>query len=126
VPTLYDLLGPASDRPKKFFIGRKLFDTERVGYSQEPLEGGGFWFDTSIPGNHNTGHEFRDGYVPWNPASPQPSYGVIGPAFSPDDRMAIIEYLKIHDDVADAVADHEKVNGAGVKACPAEGAGKQI
>ena len=27
-----------------------------------------------------------------------PQYGVIGPALSPDERRAIVEYLKIHED----------------------------
>ncbi|MEA3274900.1 MAG: hypothetical protein U9Q81_06325 [Pseudomonadota bacterium] len=42
-------------------------------------------FDTSIPGNRNTGHEFRDG--------PSGS-GVIGPVLSEAERWDLIEYLK--------------------------------
>jgi len=48
----------------------------------------GFWFDTSIPGNRNTGHEFTNANRP----------GVIGPALTPAERMDIIEYLKIRQD----------------------------
>jgi len=46
---------------------------------------GGYLFDTANPGNSNKGHEFKDG---------PKGNGVIGPALSPDDRWAIIEYLK--------------------------------
>ena len=42
-------------------------------------------FDSAETGNGNAGHEFKDG--------PRGN-GVIGPLLSPDDRMAIIEYLK--------------------------------
>ena len=46
---------------------------------------GGTKFDTSIAGNHNTGHEFNDGPV---------SNGVIGRKLTPDERLALIEFLK--------------------------------
>ena len=49
----------------------------------------GFEFDTSIRGNWNTGHEFSKEY-----SKDKEIKGVIGPALSPGDRKALIEYLK--------------------------------
>ena len=103
VPNLYELLSPVSERSKRFFVGRREFDPVKVGYVTEPLAGStsGFWFDTSIPGNRNIGHEFRQGYVPFDeskPASAQYQGGAIGPALTHDQRMDLIEYLKVHRD----------------------------
>ena len=103
VPNLYELLSPVAERSKRFFVGRREFDPVKVGYVTEPLAGSssGFWYDTSIAGNRNIGHEFRAGYVPFDeskPASEQYQGGAIGPALTPDQRMDLIEYLKIHKD----------------------------
>jgi hypothetical protein len=103
VPNLYELLSPVAERSKRFFIGRREFDPVKVGYVTEPEPGtkGGFWYDTSIPGNRNTGHEFNASYVPYNPTdpnAPKSPTGVIGPALTPAQRMDIIEYLKIKED----------------------------
>jgi mono/diheme cytochrome c family protein len=98
VPTLYDLLSPAYERPSRFFIGRREFDPLKVGFVTEPLSEGGFWLDTRQVGNANTGHEFRAGYVPYDEQHPQVQYGVIGPELTPAQRFEIIEYLKIHRD----------------------------
>jgi hypothetical protein len=94
VPTIYQLLLPANQRDKKFFVGTRDFDPVNLGLSTEPPLKGGFWLDTSITGNSNTGHEFRNGYV----RGVHPQYGVIGPEWSEQDRKDIIEYLKIHRD----------------------------
>jgi hypothetical protein len=83
VPDLYALLSP-DERPATFWLGSKHFDPKKVGYETSELESG-YLFDTTRPGNSNKGHEFREG--------PQGS-GVIGPALAPDDRWALIEYLK--------------------------------
>jgi hypothetical protein len=103
VPSLYELLSPVSERSKRFFVGRREFDSKHVGYVTKPAPGtnGGFWFDTTIAGNRNTGHEFNSGYIPYdptNPSAPQSPPGVIGPALTPAQRMDIIEYLKIKED----------------------------
>jgi hypothetical protein len=105
VPNLYDLLSPVEERnarSKIFYVGSREFDPVKVGYVTEPPAGthGGFWLDTTKTGNHNTGHEFREGYIPYNPdpKAPKSPPGVIGPPLSPQDRMDIIEYLKIHRD----------------------------
>jgi hypothetical protein len=92
VPTLYEMLIPASQRTKKFFISRMYFDPVRVGLAGQPLSAHGFWFDTSIMGNQNIGHEFRAGY------SGRPENGVIGPELTENERWDIIEYLKTHVD----------------------------
>jgi len=84
VPTLYDLLSPASERPGKFCLGNLEFDPVKVGYVTD-CRGGTNEIDTGVPGNLNTGHSFEDG--------PR-GKGVIGPKLEPADRMALVEYLK--------------------------------
>jgi len=103
VPNLYELLSPVAERSNRFFVGNREFDPKYVGYVTKPAPGtkGGFWYDTSIPGNRNTGHEFDSRYVPYNPTNPnapKSPTGVIGPALTPAQRMDIIEYLKIKED----------------------------
>lgn len=77
VPTLYDLLSPPEERPATFGLGGWEFDPAQVGLAA--YDGAdGFTFDTSLPGNRNTGHDSR----------------IFGTTFSPDQRRALIEYLK--------------------------------
>lgn len=97
VPSIYQLLLPAEQRDKKFFVGTRNFDPTNLGFTTDAPSKGGFWLDTSITGNSNLGHEFRKGYVEWTPGS-APQYGVIGPELSEEDRRDIIEYLKVHRD----------------------------
>jgi hypothetical protein len=84
VPNLFALLSPVEERPKMFYLGNREYDPVNVGYRGDPFPGG-FAFDTSLRGNHNTGHEFSDD-------AKKP--GVIGPALTPDQRRQLIEYLK--------------------------------
>jgi hypothetical protein len=84
VPNLYALLSPVADRPKKFYLGNREYDPVNIGYRIDEFPGG-FEFDTMIRGNSNSGHEFTD-----NPNK----VGVIGQPLSPDERWALIEYLK--------------------------------
>ena len=84
VPTIFALLSPVEERPKEFCLGNREYDPVNLGYRTDCLPGG-FKFDTSIRGNHNTGHEFSDD-------AKKP--GVIGAALTPDQRHALIEYLK--------------------------------
>jgi hypothetical protein len=113
VPTIYDLLSPPADRPKKFQVGSRRYDPVKVGLDTVQ----GFWtFDTSLPGNHNTGHEFGPGYVGGHE---QARRGLIGPLLTHHEKMAIIEHLKVRDDDRDVPA---KVHMP--KAC-AEGASGQ-
>lgn len=82
VPTVFDLLGPAEDRPKTFMAGSLEYDPVKLGF-----RGGTWQFDTSLPGNSNRGHEFRgDGRKPGN--------GIVGRALSDTERYEIIEFLK--------------------------------
>lgn len=84
VPTIYDLLSPEEERPAVFYVGSKRFDAEKLGFvssydsipEAERLRVSRF--DTSLPGNSNRGHAFPT-----------------GAKLSPDERYAIIEYLKI-------------------------------
>jgi hypothetical protein len=85
VPNLDALLSPDDNaRPATFWMGNKQFDPLKVGYDGAEFTGGTL-FDASRPGNSNRGHRFKDG--------PRGN-GVIGPAFTPEQRAAIIEYLK--------------------------------
>jgi len=58
VPTLDDLLRPASERPKTFYLGCRRYDTERLGYRCDASSERAFLFDTSLPSNSNQGHEY--------------------------------------------------------------------
>ncbi len=87
VPTLRDLLEPADKRPKEFYRGYDVYDPKRVGFvSNVPEENGHKFFlyrtqsadGKPIPGNGNFGH---DG----------PEYGTL---LSPEEKDAIVEYLK--------------------------------
>jgi mono/diheme cytochrome c family protein len=83
VPSLYALLSPVAERPTVFYLGNREYDPVNVGYRTEEFPGG-FRLDTSIRGNSNSGHEFNDGS----------GKGIIGPLLTPDERHALIEYLK--------------------------------
>lgn len=95
VPTLDDLLKPQIDRPNVFCVGPLEFDPVKVGLSQDFDEGTGECpagltrLDTHLRGNSNRGHSFErtDGA-----SAP---LGVIGRELSPDERSALVEYLKI-------------------------------
>lgn len=88
VPNIELLLSPLADRPKTFWLGHREYDPKHLGYVYDKLSGG-FEFDTSRRGNYNTGHLFDDA-----PADGKPMPGRIGPKLSPDDRRALIEFLK--------------------------------
>ena len=84
VPTLYALLSPVEERPAKFYLGSREYDPVNVGYRIDEFPGG-FVFDTTIKGNSNAGHEFANSI-----GKP----GVIGRQLSPEERKALVEYLK--------------------------------
>jgi len=97
VPSLRDLLQPPSCRPRAFSRGSDVYDRENLGFESwaesdptcPPRPGGQagkppkkapngarlFRFDTSLPGNSNSGHLW-------------------GTDLSPDDKKALLEYLK--------------------------------
>lgn len=74
VPNLYQLLLPAAQRVKTFNVGTLSFDPVNVGY-QTDTRFGGKVFDTTLPGNRNSGHEY-------------------GTTLSDDERRDLIEYIK--------------------------------
>ena len=75
VPTLYDLLLPADQRPKSFALGHREYDPQKVGYTSDVSGPPIFTFDISKPGNSNIGHEY-------------------GTDLSQSDRWDLIEFLK--------------------------------
>ncbi|BFU90801.1 MAG: hypothetical protein NTAFB01_19880 [Nitrospira sp.] len=84
VPTMYALLSPVEERPMTFCLGDREYDPTHMGYRTQCSEGT-FRLDTSIPGNLNSGHEFRN----------EPTgNGVIGRALSHQERFDLIEFLK--------------------------------
>ncbi len=98
VPSIYQLLLPSDERDQTFYLGRKEFVPETLGFDVSKFKGG-FKFDTSIKGNSNLGHEFNDGLcgdgVIGYELKEQPGYCR---QFTEHERMAILEYLKIHSD----------------------------
>jgi hypothetical protein len=92
VPNLYQLLGSEAERDavlrevngrEGFWVGSREFDPEKVGLAYGKLEGG-FFLDTTVPGNLNSGHEFRDGG----------GQGVVGDALTEEERQALVYYVK--------------------------------
>ncbi len=85
VPTLYDLLKPAAERPVTFPTGTREYDPIKLGIQTDPskyvLPPGlpGFLMDTRLRGNWNTGHE-------WS----------FYPTLTDDMRYALIEFLKTY------------------------------
>ncbi|MBE9053284.1 c-type cytochrome [Nostocales cyanobacterium LEGE 11386] len=78
VPTLRDLLEKPENRPSKFYRGYDVIDREKVGFISTISEEDGnkyFEFDTSKPGNSNSGHLY-------------------GTELSPDEKDALVEYMK--------------------------------
>ena len=84
---LYQLLGPASERAKSICLGDREFDPVKVGLVGRCLKGT-TRVDTTKLGNLASGHSFESGYTG------KAENGIVGPALSEDDRMALIEYLK--------------------------------
>ena len=90
VPNMYQLLGPADARATTFYAGNPEFDPVNLGYVSAD-DGDWTEFDTTLEGNSNAGHEFRDGEL---------GNGVVGRALSDAERLDIIEYVKTLTDAA--------------------------
>lgn len=71
VPTLWELLQPVEQRPKTFYRGCDALDRQKVGWKCAE----GFVYDTSLPGNQNTGHLY-------------------GTTLPDDEKWALVEYMK--------------------------------
>jgi hypothetical protein len=94
VPSLYWMLKPAAERPKKFCIGGRDFDPQQVGFAvTTSCAKGETLFSTTnsdgsaINGNSNLGHSLEGTQGPGKP-------GVIGRTPSDEERYDLIEYLK--------------------------------
>ena len=81
VPTLEDLLKPASERPTKFYRGYDVYSRDQMGFIHQGTEAEqeGFLYDTSVIGNNNEGHSGE-------------KYGT---DLSADEKKALIEFLKM-------------------------------
>jgi hypothetical protein len=85
VPTLYDLLKPAGERPVTFALGTREYDPVKLGYQSDasrfvlPPGAQAFTFDTRVAGNWNTGHEWK-----------------FYPELTDEIRYEIIEFLKTY------------------------------
>ncbi len=114
IPNLYELLSPQEERSVTFWTGSMEFDPVKVGYRDEEFDGafelvtrrsllgaigfsirellaGHLQFKRDVDGNSNLGHEFRN--------APKGTKGVIGPLLTPKERMAIIEYMKVMEEL---------------------------
>lgn len=85
VPSLYQMLSPVEERDETFYLGSKNFDPVDVGFDTSKLKGG-FFFDTRVTGNSNTGHEFKGDGI----GEP----GVVGRFLKKEERRDLIEFLK--------------------------------
>jgi mono/diheme cytochrome c family protein len=88
VPTLWHLLLPEDQRPKKFLVGLQDFDPQHVGFEWDPVKYPSktdphnsakqlFELDTTRSGNSNRGHNY-------------------GTTLTDGERGDLIEYLKVH------------------------------
>ncbi|MBV9578859.1 MAG: cytochrome c [Chloroflexi bacterium] len=80
VPTLEELLKPASQRTTDFWRGYDVYDQQQTGFVSQgaDAERFGWHVDTTVAGNGNAGHE-GDAY---------------GTMLSDADKRALVEYLK--------------------------------
>jgi hypothetical protein len=74
VASIYELLLPATERLKKFYVGSKQYDPVNLGFSTR-WKPNAVLLDTTALGNANSGHEF-------------------GMDLNHDERLAVIEYIK--------------------------------
>jgi hypothetical protein len=96
VPNLYELLLPSKARSKSFFIGNRLFDSKRVGFSTAQSRGA--WeFRVSddggpIAGNSNAGHE---GHLAGEKLGFTETFeNGAWREFKDNERWALVEYMK--------------------------------
>jgi hypothetical protein len=83
VPNLYEMLVPAAQRTKKFYLGQE-FDPVKVGVDTSG-KSGTYMVDTTLVGSSNSGHSFENGPL---------GNGIIGPLLTDAERWEIVEYLK--------------------------------
>ncbi len=104
VPNMYQLLLPGDQRDKVFYTGSTEYDPVHMGYETTRFPGA-FRLDTSISGNSNRGHEFRN--------APPGTKGVIGPEFNDTQRYEVVEYMKVINEFPEArkKAESDKFTG---------------
>jgi len=101
VPTIYDLLLPAAQRPVTFTLGQREYDPVKLGYQSDPAKYAlapdlqPSLFDTRMTGNWNTGHE-------WS----------FYPQLTDEMRYQIIEFLKTFNTDAQYVPAEKPVGGS--------------
>ena len=79
VPTLRALLDPPEQRPAVFYRGYDVYDQKNLGFVTNVEEANGrrfTRFDTSLPANSNSGHMY-------------------GTGLTPEQKSAIVEYMKV-------------------------------
>ena len=109
VPNLYQMLVPADQRDRTFYLGTTLFDPEHVGYRTEKFPGA-FLLDTSLPGNSNAGHEFRKVTLDeLESVSSDPACGAAlgGPTPDGSKRRRWAPMLKLTADEFDRLDEHQ-------------------
>jgi hypothetical protein len=81
VPTLAQLIN-LKPRPAKFYRGRNVYDLDEIGLAcpDKPDRERYYPFDTTLPGNKNTGHDY-----PW---------AYRGPGWNEDALKDLLEFLK--------------------------------
>ncbi len=115
VPNLYELFLPSCTqeevkagkecRSNTFTVGSREFDPVKVGLVSKPLSTypNLFEFDTSLPANTNSGHEYAAGKTPFiklgsNGKPIKNEQGQVEmewlPAINKSQRLALVEYLK--------------------------------
>ena len=101
VPNVYELLSPWEQRHGCFYLAPNLeYDPRRLGFVVRECDGrsnprdltSGFEFETALTGNSNRGHEFRN--TPQCASNEKKEPGILGCEITPENRMAIVEYLK--------------------------------
>ena len=75
VANLYEVLLPAKERMKEFYVGSRNFDPKHVGFENKKGPDT-FLFDTSKPGNSNAGHIYGNS------------------RFTKEQREQLVEYMK--------------------------------
>lgn len=75
VPTLLDLLQPATKRPKSFYVGCDVYDVIKMGYTCDAKSENAFLVTTTDGANGNQGHEY-------------------GTQLTSGEKADLIEYLK--------------------------------
>ena len=100
IPNLYELLSPAYERSRSFFVGRREFDPVKVGYvDRSRLSKQGFLVRHAAAREREHRPRVPRRLRAVRRAAPERTqFGVIGPELTPDERWEIIEYLKIHSD----------------------------